>query len=53
MDNSLIEYKYNNTNLIKVNSKENAHSELIISLKEMDDEAIVSYSFYHSIKFWI
>ena len=52
-DNSLIEYKYDNNNLIKVKTKEKAHSLPIAGLNEMKDGIIISYSVDHSIKLWI
>ena len=50
--NSLIEYKFYNNNLIKINSKENAHEKDIYSLIEMKDGTIVSSSADVYIKFW-
>ena len=49
---SLIEYKYENNNLIKILSKDNAHSNNINGLIEMGDGMIVSCSEDKSIKFW-
>ena len=49
---SLIEYKYENNNLIKILSKDNAHSDEIYGLIEMDDGMIISCSADKSIKFW-
>ena len=50
--NSLIEYKFYNNNLIKINSKENSHKKDIYSLIEMKDGTIVSSSADVYIKFW-
>ena len=41
---SLIEYKYENNNLIKILSKDNAHSSHIWGLIEMNDGIIISCS---------
>ena len=49
---SLIEYKYENNNLIKLFSKDNAHSSNILSLIEMNDGIIISGSCDYKIKFW-
>ena len=52
-DNSLIEYKYDNYNLIKIKSKDKAYSKSITGLLELKDEVIISCSCDCSIKFWI
>ena len=52
-NNSLIEYKFDNNNLIKIKAKEKAHSDLITGLKEMKNGIIISYYGDNSIKFWI
>ena len=52
-NDSLIEYKYDNNNLIKIKSKEKAHSNFITGLKQMKDGIIISYSADNSIRFWI
>jgi len=49
---SLIEYKYENNNLIKILSKDNAHSNNINGLIEMDDGMIISCSDDKTIKYW-
>ena len=49
---SLIEYKYENNNLIKILSKNNAHSSHIYGLIEMNDGIIISCSNDKSIKYW-
>jgi len=49
---SLIEYKYENNNLIKILSKDNAHSGYIYGLIEMNDGMIISCSSDYSIKYW-
>ena len=49
---SLIEYKYENNNLIKILSKDNAHSSNIYGLIEMDDGMIISCSADNIIKYW-
>jgi len=49
---SLIEYKYENNNLIKILSKDNAHSSYIRGLIEMNDGMIISCSDDKSIKYW-
>ena len=51
--NSLIEYKYENNNLIKLFSKDNAHNGDIRSLIEMNDGIIISGSGDSKIKFWL
>ena len=50
---SLIEYKYENNNLIKLFSKDNAHTSYIYSLIEMNDGIIISGSSDNKIKFWL
>ena len=52
-NDSLIEYKYDNANLIKIKSIEIAHSNFITSLIEMNNEEIITCSSDCSIKFWI
>ena len=52
-DYSLIEYKYDNNNLIKIKSKDKAHSNSIAGLLELKDDVIISCSCDPSIKFWI
>ena len=49
---SLIEYKYENNDLIKILSKDNAHSSYIWGLIEMNDGMIISCSDDKSIKYW-
>ena len=49
---SLIEYKYENNDLIKILSKDNAHSSNIYGLIEMNDGMIISCSQDYSIKYW-
>ena len=49
---SLIEYKYENNDLIKILSKDNAHSGYIYGLIEMNDGMIISCSSDYSIKYW-
>jgi WD40 repeat protein len=49
---SLIEYKYENNNLIKILSKDNAHSNAIYGLIEMDDGISISCSGDKIIKYW-
>ena len=50
---SIIEYKYENNNLIKLFSKDNAHTSTIYSLIEMNDGIIISGSSDKKIKFWL
>ena len=50
---SLIEYKYENNNLIKIKSKDKVHSNYITGLIEIKDEIIISCSCDCSIKFWM
>ena len=52
---SLIEYKYNydEKNLIKVRSKNNAHNDIITAILNLDHNEIVSCSLDKEIKFWI
>ena len=52
-NNSLIQFKYDNNELIKIKSKEFAHSDVIVGLIEMDDNIIISSSGDCSIKFWV
>lgn len=52
-DYYLIEYKYDNNNLIKIKSKNKSHSNSIIGLLELKDEVIISCSCDRSIKFSI
>ena len=49
---NLIEYKYENNNLIKILSKDNAHSNNIFGLIEMNDGMIISCSSDNIIKYW-
>ena len=49
---SIIEYKYENNNLIKIKSKENAHSQAILGLAENKDGIIISSSDDRTIKLW-
>ena len=52
-DNSLIEYKYDNSNLIKIKSIDIAHSKFISGLIEMNNKEIITCSGDCSIKFCI
>ena len=52
-NNSLIEFQYDNNELIKIKSKEFAHSNAIVGLFEMEENIIISSSGDCSIKFWV
>ena len=49
---SLVKYKYENFNLVKIVENENAHSSNIYSCIELDNEIIASGSEDYSIKLW-
>ena len=49
---SIIEYKFNNNNLIKINSKEDAHNNDIYALVELDNGKIASCSADNRIIIW-
>ena len=49
---SIIECKYENNNLIKLQSKEKAHTDCICGLIETNDRTIISCSSDNLIKFW-
>ena len=48
----IIEYKYENNNLIEIRSKQDAHEKAINGFIEMYDGTIISYSEDTTIKFW-
>ena len=48
----IIEYKYENNNLIEIRSKPDAHEKAINGFIEMYDGTIISYSDDKTIKFW-
>ena len=50
--NSIIEYKFSNNDLIKINSKEDAHNNDIYALVELDNGKIASCSADHRIIIW-
>ena len=51
----LIEYKFDNSkkDLVKIKSKECAHTNCIAGLIELNDGSIISCSIDYSIKFWV
>ena len=49
---SLFEYKYENNDLIEVNSRKNAHKDIITGLIGIDGE-IISSSCDNTIKVWV
>ena len=49
---NLFEYKYENNNLIKILSKDNAHSSYIYGLIEINDGMNLSSSADNIIKYW-